>query len=122
MVSDIFLNGGCPLVPPAGGAYYAESARRFDLSDRYLNSQAVRAHLHAGKIDAAERIAALFTKDGDQVSTLYDMQHMWYEVAAGRAHLERKEYGKVGWGKGECWRGRGGQLSLWEGEASESGG
>ncbi len=46
----------------------------------------------------AEKTAALFVKDGDQASGiayLHDMQHMWFECAAGRAHLRRQEFGKV---------------------------
>lgn len=45
----------------------------------------------------AEKTAALFLKDGETqgVSALTDMQHMWYELAAGAAHERRKEYGKV---------------------------
>lgn len=45
----------------------------------------------------AEKTAQLFLRDGDTSGTasLYDMQHMWYEVAAGAAHMRREEYGKV---------------------------
>ena len=43
----------------------------------------------------ASKTAALFTKDGEQLSALHDMQHMWFECAAGAAHLKRKEWGKV---------------------------
>jgi hypothetical protein len=44
----------------------------------------------------ADKTAALFTRDGEQVTSLYDMQHVWYELAAGASYLRRKEYGKVG--------------------------
>ncbi|MEW5315829.1 MAG: hypothetical protein WDW38_007232 [Sanguina aurantia] len=75
-------------------AHAAELARRMDLSDRYLNSTAVKALFRAGYMDAAEMTAALFTKDANQVSALHDMQHMQYEVAAGKAHYAQRQYGK----------------------------
>lgn len=51
----------------------------------------------AGRIEDAEKTASLFTKDGDkdQLTTLVEMQCMWYEVEGGRAHILRKDYGKV---------------------------
>ncbi len=39
--------------------------------------------------------AALFTKDGDQGSALFDMQATWFELAASATYLRKKEYGKV---------------------------
>ncbi|EFJ53230.1 hypothetical protein VOLCADRAFT_55571 [Volvox carteri f. nagariensis] len=77
-----------------GAAHMAETSRRMDLQDRFLNSVAVKALLAAGHCSAAERTAALFTRDGEQGAySLYDMQHMWYEVAAGRAHTARGPQG-----------------------------
>jgi NMDA receptor-regulated protein 1 len=46
-------------------------------------------------VEGAEATAALFTKDGDQVNNLYDMQCTWYEIESGRAWLRRSQYGKV---------------------------
>ena len=66
-----------------------------DLADRYLNSMAVKELFRAGSIDQAEKTAALFTRDGDQVNNLFDMQHMWYELECGKAHLRNKHYGKA---------------------------
>ncbi|KAG2432388.1 hypothetical protein HYH02_012960 [Chlamydomonas schloesseri] len=78
-----------------GAAHMAETARRMDLQDRYLNSLAVKALLGAGHCAAAERTASLFTRDGEQGAyTLFDMQHMWYEVAAGRAHAGKGPDGR----------------------------
>ncbi len=68
---------------PAGAAESAERARCLDLKDRYLNSLAVKALLGAGHIEAADRTAALFTKDaGEQATSLFDMQHMWCALHA----------------------------------------
>ena len=41
-------------------------------------------------------MAAKFTKHGDQVNSLTEMQAMWYEIECGHAHLRRRAYGKVG--------------------------
>jgi len=79
-----------------GAAYYADQGRLRDLSDRYINSMAVKAMFKAGRSDEGEKLAALFTRDaikGEQSSNLYDMQHTWYEVHAGEAHLASKQYG-----------------------------
>ena len=40
-------------------------------------------------------MAAKFTKHGDQVNSLTEMQAMWYEIECGHAHLRRRAYGKV---------------------------
>ncbi len=63
----------------------AESARRLDLQDRFLNSVAVKALLAAGHTAAAERTAVLFTREtgADGAATLFDMQHMWYDRGKG---------------------------------------
>ncbi len=62
---------------------------------RFLNSTAAKWKFRAGDVEGAEATAALFTKDGDQVNNLFDMQCTWYEIECGRAWLRRSEYGKV---------------------------
>lgn len=79
----------------AGAAHAADTARGMDLSDRYLNCLAVKAYFRAGNVDEAERLAALFTRDGEQANNLFDMQAMWYEIHSGRAFLEKKDYGRA---------------------------
>ncbi|KAF8055089.1 NAA15 [Scenedesmus sp. PABB004] len=78
-----------------GAALAADAARRADLADRYTNSMAVAALFAARQPEAAEATALLFTRDGDQANNLYDMQHMWYEVRAGDAHLAAGALGKA---------------------------
>lgn len=62
---------------------------------RFLNSTAAKWKFRAGDVEGAEATAALFTKDGDQVNNLFDMQCTWYEIECGRAWLRRGEHGKV---------------------------
>lgn len=52
----------------SAAAACAEAARKLDLSDRYINSMAVKAMFKAGRVADGEALAALFTRDGaDQV-------------------------------------------------------
>lgn len=62
---------------------------------RYLNCIAVRRLFRAGDIDGAERTATLFTKDGDQINNLHDMQCIWYEIESGNAHFRKGQMGRV---------------------------
>ena len=78
-----------------GAAFLADYARKLDLADRYLNCEAVKFMLRAGQVEEAERTAALFTKDGDQLNNLFDMQAMWYEIASGDVFLRKREYGRA---------------------------
>ncbi|WIA19181.1 hypothetical protein OEZ85_003826 [Tetradesmus obliquus] len=78
-----------------GAAAAADAARKADTADRYTNSMAVNALFAAGQVEAAEQTAMLFTRDGDQLNNLYDMQHMWYEVRCGDAHLAAGALGKA---------------------------
>ena len=79
----------------AGAAEEAESARKMDLADRYLNCLAVRALFRAGRVEEAEAVAVLFSRHGDQPSNLHDMQATWYEIASGRAYLAKGDYGRA---------------------------
>ena len=66
-----------------------------DCVGRYLNSSAAKALFRAGRIEEAETMAAKFTKHGDQLNGLTEMQCMWYEIECGNAYIRRREYGKV---------------------------
>jgi peptide alpha-N-acetyltransferase len=79
----------------AGAAAAAQHARTLDPSDRYLNCVATKALFKAGHVDEAEHVVSLFTRDGEQANNLYDMQATWYEISAGRAYIERGEYGRA---------------------------
>jgi len=79
----------------AGAAEAAERARSMDLADRYLNCKSAKALFLAGRVDEAETIVKLFTRDGDQNNNLFDMQATWYEIASGRAYLAKKDYGRA---------------------------
>lgn len=72
-----------------------EEARAADLADRFLNSVCVRRLLQCGEHEEAEKTVALFTRDGDQASNLYDMQCAWFENYAGRCHAAAGRRGRA---------------------------
>ena len=65
------------------------------LDIRYLNSIAAKYLFRADRISEASKMAARFTRDGEQANNLYDMQCTWYEIECGSAHLRRDELGQV---------------------------
>ncbi|GAA0157196.1 acetyltransferase [Lithospermum erythrorhizon] len=76
-------------------AALADEARCLDLADRYVNSDCVKRMLQADQVALAEKTALLFTKDGDQQNTLYDMQCMWYELASGESYFRQGDLGRA---------------------------
>ena len=78
-----------------GASAVADEARKMDLADRYLNSICVKRMLQAGDFETAEKTVALFTRDGDQASNLYDMQCAWFENEAGRCHQRAGRRGRA---------------------------
>ena len=69
-----------------GAMNVANEVREMDRADRYLNSYCVKRMLRAGEYETAEKTVALFTRDGNQASNLFDMQCAWFENEAGRCH------------------------------------
>jgi len=76
-------------------SYWMDEARKMDLADRHLNTKATRYMLRADLPDEAAKTIALFTKDGDQNSNLFDMQCMWYELEAANSYLRLGDYGRA---------------------------
>ena len=74
---------------------WMDSARQMDLADRYLNTKATRYMLRNNQVDTAAKTIALFTKDGENGSNLFDMQCMWYELEVAGAHLRLGDYGRA---------------------------
>jgi len=72
-----------------------ETARKMDLADRYLNTKATRYLLRANALDDATKTIALFTKDGENSSNLFDMQCMWYELEVAHCHLRQGDFGRA---------------------------
>ena len=64
-------------------------------ADRYLNTKCTRYALRAGDFAQAEETVALFLREGDSLSSLFDMQCAWYENTCGDAHVEQKSFGKA---------------------------
>lgn len=79
----------------AGAVAEAQAARRGDLADRYLNGACVKRLLQNGQHEEAEKTAALFARDGDQASNLYDMQCAWFENEAGWCHARAGNRGRA---------------------------
>ncbi|KAK4719220.1 hypothetical protein R3W88_017558 [Solanum pinnatisectum] len=79
----------------SAAASLADEARCMDLADRYVNSECVKRMLQADQVALAEKTALLFTKEGDQLNNLYDMQCMWYELASGESYLRQGELGRA---------------------------
>ncbi|XP_047341234.1 N-terminal acetyltransferase A complex auxiliary subunit NAA15-like [Impatiens glandulifera] len=76
-------------------AALADEARCMDLADRYINSECVKRMLQSDQVTLAERTAVLFTKDGDQHNSLYDMQCMWYELSSGESYFRQNDLGRA---------------------------
>lgn len=74
---------------------WMDQARRMDTADRYLNTKCTRYALRAGDFAQAEETVALFLREGDSLSSLFDMQCAWYENTCGDAHVEQKSFGKA---------------------------
>jgi len=72
-----------------------EKARTMDLADRYLNTRSTVYLLRNGEMEKAEKTVVLFTKEGDQVSNLNEMQCMWWAIECGKAYMKKKQYGQA---------------------------
>ncbi|RHY97196.1 hypothetical protein DYB35_001707, partial [Aphanomyces astaci] len=75
-------------------ATVVDQGRQLDLADRYINNKTTKYLLRANRIAQAEDTIALFTRhEGDPQQNLYDMQCMWYELAAGAAQFRQLHAG-----------------------------
>ena len=79
----------------AGAVAESQIARLADTADRYLNGTCVKRLLQNGEFLEAEKTAALFARDGDQASNLFDMQCCWFETEAGWCHLRGGRRGRA---------------------------
>ena len=61
-----------------------------DLADRFTNCLSTKYLLEANQDTRAEEVVSLFTKhEGDTRTNLFEMQCMWYEIAAGNCALRK---------------------------------
>ena len=66
-----------------------DKGRELDKQDRYINNQAAKYMLRAGKNEEALKRVSMFTKhEGNPEQNLFDMQCSWYELELA-ASLER---------------------------------
>lgn len=75
-----------------------DKARRLDLSDRSLNSVAVKYWLRAGQIEQAKELATLFLKKNDmdtQLKDLVEMQAIWFSHEVGLAFQKKGDHVKA---------------------------
>lgn len=76
-------------------AWAMNEARQMDLSDRFLNSKAVKYYLRGGMISEAQNLAVMFVKKGDlntQLQDLVDMQVLWYALELANAYQRKDEH------------------------------
>ena len=74
-----------------------ETARKLDLSDRYLNTTAVKGLLRLDRISEAKEKVLLFSKETSDSKSpnLTEMQAEWWERHLAAAHWRRGEYGRA---------------------------
>lgn len=72
-----------------------EQARSMDLADRYLNVKSVEYACRADATDEAEKVVALFLRDGDTVSGLGDQQAMWWELGMADSFVRQGKLGRA---------------------------
>lgn len=83
----------------AGAAAAAEQARSLDLADRHLNGKAVKYFLRANDVEQAEKLMALFARQdskrphADPLSSVHDVQTLWFEMELGAALERRGDFG-----------------------------
>ena len=78
-----------------GAADAAETSRKLDLADRFLNSNCVGHMMRAGRYAYAEELAAMFARDGDPATNLFDMEATWFELEAAKCHTRRNKFGRA---------------------------
>jgi peptide alpha-N-acetyltransferase len=64
-----------------------EESRKLDLADRYLNAVSSRYLIRVEKLQEAEDVMSLFSKEGTEGLNVHDMQCMWYENEVGLSHM-----------------------------------
>ena len=95
---DLYLNKASILEHAGdlhGAAEAAETSRKLDQSDRFLNSNCVRHMFRSGRYAYAEQLAAIFARDGDPATNMFDMEATWFELEAARCHTRGKKYGRA---------------------------
>jgi len=72
-----------------------DAGRDLDHQDRYINNQATRTLLRAGRMEEARKRISLFTRhEGNPEQNLYDMQCSWYELEVADCYRRKGELGR----------------------------
>eukprot|EP00581_Thalassiosira_minuscula_P017759 CAMPEP_0183722740 /NCGR_PEP_ID=MMETSP0737-20130205/14604_1 /TAXON_ID=385413 /ORGANISM="Thalassiosira miniscula, Strain CCMP1093" /LENGTH=974 /DNA_ID=CAMNT_0025952969 /DNA_START=188 /DNA_END=3112 /DNA_ORIENTATION=+ len=72
-----------------------DAGRDLDHQDRYINNQATKTLLRAGRGDEARKRISLFTRhEGNPDQNLYDMQCTWYELELADCLRKKGEFGR----------------------------
>ena len=76
-------------------ANVVDAGRDLDHQDRYINNQATKVLLRAGRVeDAANRISLFTRHEAPPEQNLYDMQCTWYELELADCLRKKGELGK----------------------------
>ena len=68
-----------------------EQARRMDLADRYVNTQAAKMQARIGGPEEALKIFSLFTRpEANVLDTVQDLQVLWFQLELGRSYERKK--------------------------------
>jgi len=84
----------------AGNEAYAteciDEAQSMDTADRFLNCKCARYMIRSGRLEEAEKLASLFTRENITLAdNLKEMQVLWFQIEAAEAHFKRGQYGQA---------------------------
>lgn len=84
----------------AGNVVYGteclDEAQSLDTADRFLNCKCARYMIRSGRLEEAEKLAALFTRENITLQdNLKEMQVLWFQIEAAEAHFKQGKYGQA---------------------------
>lgn len=71
-----------------------DEAQSLDTADRFLNCKCCRYLIRSGRIEEAEKMAALFTRENITLQeNLKEMQVLWFQIEAAECYFRQGQYG-----------------------------